>query len=132
MNETMKNRVVVILAVLVVVSIAMLFKSCNNARQIKLSHDKEVVKRMDLEEKMNKNSQIESGLAQQLKAGEQLLEEEKAAHQATKKALVQEQLVNQSLKEELVKITRLKEALEEDLKEALTSSKIPATAAPKK
>jgi hypothetical protein len=131
MNELMKNKITVILAVLVVVFIALSFKSCNDTRQIQLLHNKEALKCMELEEKINKSSQTESRLAQQLKAAEQLLEEEKAANQTTKKALVQEQLVNMSLKEELVKITKLKDALEEDLKAALTSSKA-LTTTPKK
>ncbi|MFA5118494.1 MAG: hypothetical protein WC695_06535 [Candidatus Omnitrophota bacterium] len=131
MNELMKNKITIVLAVLVIVFIAISFKSCNDTRQIQVLHRQESLKRMDLEEKMNKSSQSESRLAQQLKAAEQLLEEEKAAQQVIKKALVQEQLVNQSLKDELIKITRLKEALEEDLKEALMSGK-PSTTTPKK
>ena len=79
--------------------------------------------RLDLEEKVNKFAQGKATVEENLNTVNKELEEEKAAHQATKKALVQEQLMNQSLKEELQKTTKLKEALEEDLKEALVHAK---------
>lgn len=129
MEESVKSRVILILAILAVLFFVVTINSCNNAYQQKAARDKEMAKRLDLEEKMNKFSQEKNSITEKLKTAEKALEEEKAAADATKKALVQEQLINQSLKEELQKVTKLKEALEEDLKEALTRSK---SAKPKK
>ena len=123
MEESIKNRIVLILSILTVILFIGLISSCNNTYRQKLARDKEMSSRLDMEEKMGKFSNEKSTIEEKLKVSQKELEEEKAAHQATSKALVQEQLVNISLKEELVKITRLKEALEEDLKEALTHQK---------
>ncbi|MFA5145421.1 MAG: hypothetical protein WC723_05405 [Candidatus Omnitrophota bacterium] len=116
MDETIKNRIILILAILTAIFFIATVNSCTNASRQKYARDKEMSTRLDLEEKMGKFTQEKTAL-------EAALAEEKAAHQATKKALVQEQLVNQSVKEELHKVTKLKEALEEDLKEALVQSK---------
>ncbi len=123
MEETIKTRIIVILAILSTMFFIMTIGSCSSAQRQKLSRDKEMATRLDLEEKMSKFLQEKTAFDEKLKAKDKELEEEKAAHQATKKALVQEQLVDQSLKEELQKMTKLKEALEDDLKEALTGGK---------
>lgn len=124
MEESIKNKLILIIAILACIFFVLALGSCNNSRKQKAARDKEMATRLDLEEKMNKATQEKSILEEKIKSLSQGLEEEKAAHQATKKALLQEQLVNQSLKEELHKVTKLKEALEEDLKDALTASKI--------
>jgi len=123
MEETIKNRIILILAILTAIFLIGMINSCSNAYRQKVARDKEMATRLDLEEKMNKFSQEQTTLNAKLKTKEKESEEEKAAYQATKNALVQEQLVNQSLKEELAKVTKLKETLEEDLKEALVTSK---------
>jgi len=123
MEESLKTRIILILAILSTIFFIGTVSSCSNAYRQKASRDKEMAMRLDLEEKMTKFSQERTTVEEKLNTAAKELEEEKAAHQATKKALVQEQLVNQSLKEELQKVTKLKEALEEDLKEALVASK---------
>ena len=123
MEESLKNRIILILSILTVILFIGLISSCNNTYRQKLARDKEMSSRLDMEEKMGKFFQEKSIIDEKLKASQKELDEEKAAHQATGKALVQEQLVNISLKDELVKVTRFKEALEEDLKEALTAGK---------
>lgn len=123
MEETIKNRIILVLAILSAIFFIGTINSCSNAYRQKSARDKEMAARLDLEEKMNKFAQEKAATEEKLKAKEKELEEEMAAHQSTKKALVQEQLVNQSLKEELQKVTKLKEALEEDLKEALVQGK---------
>lgn len=123
MEESLKNRIILILSILTVILFIGLISSCNNTYRQKLARDKEMSSRLDMEEKMGKFSQEKTVIEEKLKASQKELDEEKAAYQATGKALVQEQLVNISLKDELTKVTRLKEALEEDLKEALTAGK---------
>ncbi len=126
MEETIKNRIILVLAILTVIFFIATLNSCSNAYRQKTARDKEMVARLDLEEKMNKSVQGKAAAEENLNTVNKELEEEKAANQATKKALVQEQLVNQSLKEELQKVTKLKEALEEDLKETLVQGGKPA------
>ena len=123
MEESLKNRIILILSILTVILFIGLISSCNNTYRQKLARDKEMSSRLDMEEKMGKFSQEKSVIEEKLKASQKELDEEKAAHQATGKALMQEQLVNISLKDELVKVARHKETLEKDLKEALRDGK---------
>ncbi|TRZ96481.1 hypothetical protein D4R78_00615 [bacterium] len=123
MDESFKNRAILILIILTAIFFVSTVSSCSNAHRQKISRDKEMATRLDREEKLNKLEQEKAGVDAKSNSLSQALEEEKAAHQVTKKSLVQEQLVNQSLKEELQKVTKLKEVLEEDLKEALVANK---------
>jgi len=115
MEENIKDKLILILAILTVIFFVATIGSCNNALRQKNARDKEMSTRLDLEEKMTKVAQQRLTTEEQLKAKDKEIEEEKAAQLATKKALVQEQLVNQSLKEELQKVNKLKDALEEEL-----------------
>lgn len=123
MEESLKNRIILILVTLTVIFFLGTVNSCSNSRHLKSARDKEMAARLDLEEKMSKVAQDKQNTEKNISDLTRQLEEEKAAHEVTKKALVQEQLVNQSLKEEIEKVTKLKEALEEDLKETLTKNK---------
>jgi len=123
MEESLKNRVIIILALLSAILLIGNISSCSLAHNSKAARDKEMLSRLDLEEKMNKASQEKVALEDKLAKANQELEEEKVSHTADKKALTQEKMVVQSLKEELQKINKLKEALEEDLKEALAANK---------
>lgn len=122
MEEGVKNRLIVILAILACIFFIISAGSCSGSRRQRLARDKEMAARLDLEEKMSGLTQDKGTLEQKLSSASENLEQEKASHEITKKALLQEQLVNQSLKEELQKITKLKEKLEEDRKEALVTS----------
>lgn len=123
MEESIKNRAILILGILTAIFFISTVGSCSNTSRLRSSRDKEMTTRLDLEEKMSKFMQEKQGLEKKIKELAEGLDAERAGHQATQKALLQEQLVNQSLKEEITKVTKLKEALEEDLKEALVTSK---------
>jgi predicted RNase H-like nuclease (RuvC/YqgF family) len=123
MEEALKNRILIILAILSLVFFFGTLSSCNSAMRQKTGRNKEMAARLQLEERVNKFSQERSVLEEKAKAKEKESEEVKITLEATKKVLVQEQLVNQSLKDELQKITKLKEALEDDLKRASASGK---------
>lgn len=123
MEEEIEKRIILILTILTVIFFLVAVRSCSDVQKYRKAKDKETAFRFEIEDKMNKFLQEKQGYEEKVKNAFLALEEEKAAHQASKKALVQEQLVDQSLKEELEKVTKLKEALEEDLKEALTGSK---------
>ena len=123
MDENIKNKIILVLAILTVIFFVGTIGSCSNAGRQRSAFNKEMYVRLNLEEKMNKFMQEKSVLDDNIKAKDKELEEEKASGQATKKAFIQEQLVSQSLKEELQKVIKLKEALEEDLKEALVAGK---------
>lgn len=117
----MQNKLTLILAILSILFFLGSVKSCSDAYRFKAARDKEMLTRMDAEERISKFNQEKSSTENKLDAAIKELEQEKAAHQAAKKALMQEQLVNQSLKDELEKTTKVKEALERDLKDALAN-----------
>lgn len=116
MDEGLKNRIILILGILSIILLIGNISSCSNALKQKAARDKEILSRLDSEERMSKFTNEKAAL-------EKRIEEEKAAVEAIKKGLVQEQLVNQTLKEEIEKVTKLKETLEENLKEALVVKK---------
>lgn len=119
MEESLKNRFILILAILAAIFFMGTIRSCSMMKKLKttlIQLDKEKAISWDTEQKINELNKEKTALGKQS-------EETKAAHEVTKKALLQEQLVNQSLKEELDKVTKLKDKLEEDLKEALVTSK---------
>jgi len=125
MDEALKNRIVIILAILSAVFFFATLSSCNSAIRQKAARDKEMAARLALEERTSKYAQEKSALEEKAKAKENEAGELKVALEAAKKALVQDELVSQSLKEELQKVTKLKETLEEDLRQALVNGKKP-------
>ena len=58
MEETIKNRIIFILAILSVILFIATLNSCSNAYRQKSARDKEMAIRLDLEEKMNKFNPI--------------------------------------------------------------------------
>jgi hypothetical protein len=129
MEESLKDRIILILSISTVIFFIATVSSCSNVIALRKVKDKEIDARFTVEAEREKILKEKSIVEQSLKGIQQSLEQEKAAHEENKKALAQEQLINESLKEELNKISKLKEALEEDLKEALVKGK--ALAAPK-
>ncbi len=119
MEENIKNRVILILAILTVIFLMGAMRSCSTAKKLKntsIELDKEKAVSWDSQQQMN---ELKKGKA----AVEKELEDTKAENENNKKAFLQEQLVSQSLKDELEKVTKLKEALEADLKESLAKEK---------
>lgn len=119
MEENIKNRVILILAILSIIFFMGAIRSCSTAKKLKMTLielDKEKAVNWDSEQKMNELKKGKAALTKEL-------EDTKTENEATQKALLQEQLVSQSLKEELQKVTKLKETLEDDLKDALVKNK---------
>ena len=127
MEESLKNRVIMVLAILALIFFIGMIKSCSDSGRYKINGNNEMRTRIDCEEKLNNFSKEKAAIEKKVNAATEVLEEERVALTAAKKALLQEQLVSQSLKEEIEKITKLKEALEEDLKEALVKIKAEKT-----
>lgn len=123
MEENIKNQIILILAILVLIFFVGTVGSCSNAHRQKLARDKEMLTRLDLEEKMSSFVNEKASLEEKIDTLSKKLEKQEAELQETKKALAQEQLINKSLNEDLEKVTKLKDALEESLKEALVKDK---------
>ncbi len=118
-----KNRAIIILGVATLALVILNLASCANVYNQDSLRKKEILQRMETEEKISKSAQEGVILSQKLKTMQKELDDEVTAHQATKKALIQEQMIGQSLKEDLQKLTKLKEALEEELKKQSTNKK---------
>lgn len=119
MEENIKNRAILILAILTIIFLMGAIRSCSTGGKLKttlIELDKEKAVSWDSEQKMNELKKEKEAFAKEL-------EDTKTENETAKKALLQEQLVSESLKEELQKVTKLKEALEDDLKDALVKDK---------
>ena len=116
MEDRIKDRIILILAILSGIFFISTVGSCSNVNRLKVARDKEMETRLNLEEKMSKSLQESKINQDKLNSLAQELEAEKLAHQAVRKELIQEGLMVQSLKTELAKMIELKQALEEDLK----------------
>jgi predicted ribosome quality control (RQC) complex YloA/Tae2 family protein len=112
MDEQLKDRVLIAMAILVTICLILAISSSVSAQKNKKNLQKEMVSRLDAEEKF-------ANLSPRLSE----LENIKANLEGTQKALEEQKIVNQELSEELVKMKKLKEAIEEDLKEALVRCK---------
>jgi hypothetical protein len=108
----MKDRIIVILAMLAAVFFIGTIGSCSNAFQQKKARDKEMALRLDLEERVSK-------FQNQINKRDEAFEAEKLAHSTTSAALSEAQSTIEKLKSELKKVGKLKDTLEDDLKEAL-------------
>ena len=125
LNDSLKNRIVIILAVVLTAFFFGTLSSCNSAMRQKARGDKEMASRLVLEEKMSKFAQDRSALEEKAKAKEKEAQELKSTLESTNKSLIQEQMINQSLKEELQKVAKLKESLEDGSKQAKENGKKP-------
>lgn len=123
MNDLLKNKPLLALAVAGVVLLVITVSSCNSAASYRRMYNEEYGKRMDAEESSHRQEKEFASLQGRTAALEGELAQEKTARQTAETALLQERLVNESLKKELEKVTRMKEALEQDLKQALLSGK---------
>lgn len=130
MELTNKNKIIVILSILCVLFLMGMVKSCGDAYMQKKLHDKEMGKRLDLEEKIDKINRDKLSEGDKLKGINEDLEVQKKAREQAEKALADEQQARQSLKEELDKTNKEKQALEESLKGAQPVKKETAAANP--
>lgn len=115
MDDQLKDNVLIASIVLAAVCLVLAISLGISAGKNKNGQQKEMVLRMEAEEKLNSVSSTISNLEAGLKKTQDELS-------STKTSFNQEQLTNQALKSELEKTTRLKEQLEKDLKEALFSN----------
>ena len=70
MEEAIKSRAIIILAILVLILFVFNIGSCANAYNQNTARKKEMFQRIDLEEKMNKFNQEKASLAEKLKEKE--------------------------------------------------------------
>ena len=114
MEQGLRNRVVVVLGVLVVVIFSLWLGS-----RTELSRQKNIINvksalNMEWEEKYLRLEKERARLAQDLKEAGIRIEEEKAAQDLLKKTLSQELLAEAALKAELERLSVLKEGQEKD------------------
>lgn len=123
MEGVVKNRIIAILTILGIIFFLLWLTASSTASKQKANASSKAALSMELEEKNVKLEKEKAGLADELKNAQAQLTEERAAHEAAKKALSQEQIAEQVLKVELERVMRLKDVLEKDLKEALAGQK---------
>jgi peptidoglycan hydrolase CwlO-like protein len=116
MDEQFKDRILIAMAIIIVICLTVAIGSSITAQKNKKNLHREMVLRMNAEEKLvNLTSQVDSLKDQ--------LENTKAKLEGATKALEEQKIINKELRIDLEKTTKLKKALEEDLKEALIKIK---------
>lgn len=114
MEEGLRNRVVVVLGVLVIVVFGLWLGSRTElSRQRNIINVKSALN-MELEEKYLRLEKERAQLSQELKEAGNRIEEEKAAQELLRKTLSQELLAEAALKAELERLSSLKEGQEKD------------------
>lgn len=124
MEESLKNRIIFILAVLALIFLIGMIGSCSSALKKGTEYSGEIRLRMDKEEELLKVKREKTSCMVETDNLRKALGEEKELTRSLKNDLLQERLVNQNLKEEMQKITRLNETLENELKEASVRNKV--------
>jgi flagellar capping protein FliD len=109
-----KNNIVLALSLFSVLLFLGMFKSCSDAYKYRKLRDKEVVKRLDLEEKVDKLSRERNSEGDKLKGLTEELEAQKKARAQAEKALQ----AMQALKQDLDKADKEKVTAVEELKDA--------------
>lgn len=112
MDEQLKDRILIAMAIITVICLVVAVGSVSVAQKNKKYLNRELILRMDAEEKL-------INLAPQVDALKSQLKNIQANLEGTTKALEDQTVINNELKLELEKTVKLKEALEEDLKNAL-------------
>ncbi len=121
MEESVKNRIIVIIIILNIIFLLLWVEAGMSLGRYKKAVNTKAALTMELEEKNAKLEKEKSELSRELEKAVIRLSDEKSSLEDTRKELSQEQLAEQALKVELEKVARLKETLEKDLKEALTT-----------
>jgi len=111
MDETIKSRFILILSVVALIFIVGGIGSCASGIRYRSERDKEMYKRLNLEEKSEKLTQEKTEIETRLNKADKELAEVKTILEQTQKELQQEQIVNKSLKDELLKISQSKGCL---------------------
>lgn len=119
MEEGIKNRIILILTILVLILFIATINAGLNARRINKELVSQKEMRFELEKKGDLLLKEKTALEKEKKSLSSQLEKDKEEFEEIKKDLQAEKLMTKVLKAELEKITKLKEKLEEDLKEAL-------------
>jgi chromosome segregation ATPase len=119
MEDNLKAKIIVILAISTVLFLVTTVTSCSQVRRHLGRHRQEMEKRLDFEEQTSKLAKDKAVLEEKIKKLTAVLEEKANQTEKAAKALSQEELINQSLKEEIAKLSKRIEKLEIDLKEAL-------------
>jgi hypothetical protein len=123
MEESLKNRIILILSVLTLIFFIGTVGSCSSAYKKRSDYNNEMRLRLDKEEELLKVKREKTACMVAVDNLRKTLDEEKELTKSLKNDLLQEQLVNQNLKEELQKITKMNETLENGLKEASGKNK---------
>jgi hypothetical protein len=110
MDDTQRNRVILVLVIAVVILAIVSFVSSSTAYRQKVARDQEMLSRLEVEEKMNKVVQEDQKRNFNVRKIQEEMVDERISHQQTKEALVREQLISQSLREELEKKNREQDA----------------------
>ena len=116
MDEQLKDRVLIAMAIITVICLIVAISSSIAVQKNKRSLHREMVLRMDIEEKL-------INVTPKVDVLENELRNTKANLEGATKTIKDLKTINAELRNELEKVNKLKETLEENLKDALVGSR---------
>lgn len=121
MDEQLRDRLIMVCITIAAVSLILAISSGIAAQKNKAKFQKEMISRMDIEEKLENSRFVVSALEEELKKLQGQTNTDQEAQKKVADELEQERLVNKALKEELIKTNNLNNSLENSLKDALSN-----------
>jgi hypothetical protein len=118
----LSNKTVLVLIVVCIVLAIGCFSSVNIAYRQKLARDKEMMARLEIEEKMSTFAQRDKARDEEVESMRKQLDQERQSHETTKKTLVSEQVSKQTLQEEVLRLATEKMRLQKTLAEENATS----------
>lgn len=112
LDEQLKDRIMIALAILTAMCLVLAISSSMASQKSKRALQKEMILRLENEEKLTNLTPKMESIESQLKNSQTNIE-------GLNKQLEDQNLINKELRLELEKMTKLKQALENNLKEAL-------------
>lgn len=119
MEEGIKNRVILILTILVIIFLISTISANMNVGRLKRELINQKDAKFELEKGLDSTLKEKTTLEEEKNSLLAQVEESKKEFEQITKDLQAEKLMTRALKDELEKMTKLKERLEEDLKEVL-------------
>jgi hypothetical protein len=122
-NESLKNKLIIILSITNVIFLLLAFFSWKNSREQSYRWSKEMYSRVEAEEARNNSIKEKAAIETKLEQLVKDIEAAKSENEQLVKSLAQEKMVNKNQGLELDKVIKIKESFEVELKKYIELSK---------
>lgn len=118
MDENVKDKVILALAVACALLFFGMISSCSKSRQTMIAREKEMSIRFDAQAEVYNMQKEKTALENKLQKAQDAVKSAKSVSDSVQKSLDQEKAINQELRAEIDRLAGLNASLEEQLKNA--------------